>query len=283
MLHLLSDRKPIRGKGRPAHASLSFRRSCPGECEGCADPFKEDDRTMTRLSLALALTAAAVPATAPAQTVPVPLLPDGALLDVVAEGRTTRTPDLAIINAGVVTQAETAAAALAANADRMTRVLAALRGAGIAARDIQTATIALNPQYRYGENVPPVITGYQANNRVTVRFRDVAKSGAILDALVGEGANQIDGPSLTLAQPDAALDEARADAVARARSRADLYARAAGMRVVRIAMIAEGGAVAGPSMPMPVMMAREASAPKTSVEAGEQDVTATVTVRFVLR
>ncbi|MEZ0496000.1 SIMPL domain-containing protein [Sphingomonas sp. IW22] len=212
-----------------------------------------------------------------------PILPDAALLDVVAEGRTTRVPDMAVINAGVVTQSETAAAALSANAARMDKVLSALKRAGVSERDIQTATIALNPQYRYGENVPPVITGYQASNRVSIRFRDVAKSGAILDALVREGANQIDGPNLTLAQPDAAMDEARADAIARARSRAELYAKAAGMRVERIASISEGSSG---SMPRPMMMVSRmdaAPAPETAIAAGEQDVTATVTVRFVLR
>ncbi|HTG38804.1 SIMPL domain-containing protein [Sphingomonas sp.] len=237
---------------------------------------------MPKLISAALTIAAATPIAAQEVT---PILPDAALLDIVAEGRTTRVPDLAVINAGVVTQSETAAQALSDNAARMDRVLAALKRAGVAERDVRTATIALNPQYRYGENVPPVITGYQASNRVSVRFRDVTRSGAILDALVREGANQIDGPNLTLAQPDAAMDEARADAIARARARAELYAKAAGMRVERIASISEGAAPGGGG-PRPVMiMGARAAAPEadTQIAAGEQDVTATVTVRFVLR
>ncbi|PAX08055.1 SIMPL domain-containing protein [Sphingomonas lenta] len=214
-----------------------------------------------------------------------PLVPaSGAVLDVVAQGRTTRVPDLAVIRAGVVTQAPTAAEALRANSDRMARVLAALRRAGVAARDVQTAQVSLQPQYRYGENQPPVVTGYQAANSVAVRFRDVARSGAILDALVAEGANQIDGPTLTLDQPDAALDEARTDAIRRARARADLYARAAGMRVERIVSIAEGAVVDGPRPPSPVALRTfDAAEAKTQIAAGEQEVTATATVRFVLR
>jgi uncharacterized protein len=238
-------------------------------------------------SIVLAATAAMlVPLSASAQQQSAPAAPvllDATLLDVVAEGRSTRVPDLATIRSGVVTQAATAQAALSENAQRMDRVIAALKRAGVADRDIQTATIQLNPQYRYGENVPPTITGYQATNSVSVRFRDVAKSGAILDALVREGANQIDGPNLAVEAMDAALDEARTDAIRRARARADLYAKAAGLRVERILVIAEGSAPM-PPQPMPVMAMRAEMAAKDSqVLPGQQDINATVTVRFLLR
>lgn len=238
---------------------------------------------MRMMTATLVAAAAMLPATAGAQQVQGPILTDGTLLDVVAEGRTVRQPDLATIDAGVVTQAGTAAEALSANAARMERVLAALKRAGVADRDVRTATISLSPQYRYGENVPPVITGYQASNRVSVRFRDVGRSGTILDALVREGANQIDGPTLGLANPDAAMDEARTDAIARARARAELYARAAGLRVERIVSIGEGGASEVVPMPRPMMMARADAAPRTQIAAGEQDVTITVNVRFLLK
>src|SRR3546814_14602587 len=91
----------------------------------------------------------------------------------------------------------------------MDRVLAALKGAGVAARDIATANVQLSPQYRYGENQPPVITGYQATNSVSIRFRDIAKSGTTLDALGKQGANQIAGPHLPLDTPDARSEERR--------------------------------------------------------------------------
>lgn len=228
---------------------------------------------------------AMVPLAARAQQAPVPTPADGTVLDVTAEGRTTRTPDVATIRAGVVTQGSSAAEALSANAAAMNRALAALRRAGVAARDIQTASVGLQPQYRYTEGQPPAITGYQATNNVAVRFRDIARSGAILDALVREGANQIDGPALSLDQPDAALDEARTDAVRRARARAELYARAAGMSVVRIVSIAENGQNDG-SSPRPIAFARvqsmRADAP-TPVAAGETDVSVTIAVRFLLR
>lgn len=231
---------------------------------------------------------AAVPfAAARAQIAPsvVPMIQaDGTVLDISATGQTTRVPDVATIRAGVVTQNASAAAALAENADRMARVLAALKRAGVAPRDIATANVGLSPQYRYGENVPPGITGYQANNAVSVRFRDIAKSGAILDALVKEGANQIDGPHLSLDKPDAALDEARNDAIRRARARADLYARANGMTVSRVVSIAEQGENAG-GQPSPMMFARSRgeSRDSTQIASGETEVTVMVSVRFLLK
>lgn len=235
--------------------------------------------------IATALTFATLPLTAgsaAAQTAPI--LPDGTVLDIVARGEAARVPDVATIRAGVVTQAPTAAAALSENAQRMARVLDALKRAGVAARDIATANVGLSPQYRYAENMPPAITGYQASNTVSVRFRDIARSGAILDTLVGQGANQIDGPSLAIDQPEAALDEARADAVRRARARAELYARTAGLSVARIVSIAESGDHGG-GTPPPIMMMRAKAAAEqaTEIAPGETDVTVTLAVRFLLR
>ena len=236
-----------------------------------------------RYLIPLAALLAATPALA--QTAQPLIVADGAILEVSAEGRTTRTPDIATINAGVVTQAATAAAALSANSAQMDRVLAALKRAGVAARDVQTASVSLNPQYRYVENQPPAITGYQASNSVAIRFRDVTKAGRILDALVAEGANQISGPNLAIDKPDSALDEARVDAVRRARAKAELYARAAGLTVARIVSISEGGENSGGPQP-PVLYARAAAAPEaadTKIAAGEREVTASVSVRFLLK
>ena len=227
--------------------------------------------------LPLLLVAGAAPAFAQGEP------PAGTTLDVSAEGRVSRVPDVATIRAGVVAQAPTAAAALADQATRMARVLAALKKAGIAARDLATAQIGLQPQYRYTDGQPPVVTGYQATNSVAVRFREVARAGAILDALVAAGANQIDGPELSVDQPEAALDEARTQAVTRARARADLYARAAGLHVRRIVSISEGAAETGGPRP-PVLYARAAVAQQaeTQIAAGERDLLVTVQVRFLL-
>jgi len=206
---------------------------------------------------------------------------DGTLLDVSAEGSSTRVPDLAIIQAGVTTQAATASEAMAQNAARMARVLAALRKAGIAERDVQTARLSLSPQYKYEQNQPPVLTGYQAGNQVTVRFRDIGRTGGILDALVAQGATDISGPNLTLDSPDQAMDEARTDAVAKARARAELYAKASGLRVERILSISESGS---PAMPMPMVSSFRvrAEAADTQVVAGETKLTVNLSVRFLL-
>ena len=101
------------------------------------------------------------------------------------------------------------------------------------------------------ENQPPQLIGYRASNEVNVRFRDIADSGRILDALVAEGANQINGPNLGIDRPEAALDEARVAALANARARAELYARSLNMRVRRVLLVSESGATLPP--PMPVM------------------------------
>ncbi|WP_375288056.1 SIMPL domain-containing protein [Sphingomonas sp.] len=227
--------------------------------------------------------AAAVPA-APALA-EVPILPDATVLDVSAVGRITQAPDIATVRAGVVAQAPTAAAAMAEAAERMARVTAALRSAGVAERDIRTSTVSLSPRYRYAENQPPVVTGYQASNGVTVRFREIGRTGRVLDALVSAGANQIDGPQLSIDRADAALDAARTDAVQRARARADLYAKAAGLSVARIVSIGEAGENDGatPHPPIAYMARAKADSPPTELSPGETEVTATITVRFLLR
>ncbi len=211
-----------------------------------------------------------------------PVLLDGTMLEISAEGVSTRVPDLAVIQAGVISQADSASVAMAQNSARMAAVLAALRGAGIAERDLQTASISLAPQYRYENNQPPILTGYQASNQVSVRFRDVSKSGAILDTLVKQGANNISGPNLTIDKPEAALDEARVDAVRKARARATLYAQAAGLRVDRILAISESGAMPGP-IPIMTVSSRSKAAADTEVVAGEQQLSVTVSVRFLLK
>jgi uncharacterized protein YggE len=237
---------------------------------------------MRNLILAAAL--AALPLVpAAAQSQPPSILVDGTRLDVVATGEVSRVPDVARITSGVVTVAPTATAALAENATRMASVRAALKRAGIADRDIQTSSINLYPDYRQdaqGNN--PQITGYRASNEVSVRFRDIANTGRILDALVAQGANQINGPMLAIDKPEAALDEARTLALANARSRAELYAKALGKRVGRILSISESGA----NYAQPVIMmqaARGKAADSTSVDPGEQSVSISLSVSFELQ
>ena len=214
--------------------------------------------------------------------------PGDAMLTVSAEGQAHRAPDVAVFSAGVTTQGQTASAALAANSRAMVAVIAELKKAGVAPRDIQTSNLSVSPVYeeqtaqpaiRPRRPVGPTIIGYQVSNQVNVRQRKLDAYGATIDALVSAGANQINGPSFTVDQPAAALDEARLEAMKNARARADLYARAAGMRVLRIVSIAEGGG--GYQQPMVFARAKmmDTSAP---VEAGEVNLSANVTVQFEL-
>lgn len=233
-----------------------------------------------------ALAAGALPATpAAAQQTTIEFAQPiaGTKLDITASGEVSRVPDVAVISAGVVTRATTAAEALQQNSARMARVLDALKRSGVADRDVQTTSINLNPEYRYVENQPPQLVGYTASNQVTVRFRDIRNSGRILDALVAEGANQINGPTMVIDKPEEALDEARANAIAKGQARARLYAAALGKRVVRVLSISEsGGYAVPPPMPYGAMAARAESA-DTKIVPGEQKVEVSVAMTFELQ
>lgn len=241
--------------------------------------------TMLRpLALALAL-AAALPMTSNAQTPPpAPMVaaPQGTLLSISATAEASRTPDVATISTGVVTQAADANAAMRDNAVQMDKMMSALRTAGIAARDIQTSGINLNPQYKYADNQPPTIVGYQASNTVNVKVRELAKLGKVLDALVAQGANQINGPSFGIDKPEAAMEEARLAAVKKAQAQAQTYARALGLQVKRIVSISEGGG--GQPGPMPVMrmMAAAPMEKDTAISPGESSVSVSVEMVFEL-
>jgi len=239
---------------------------------------------MNKLLAALLAASALAAAPAAAQTAgQVTQAITGTRVDISATGEVTRVPDLANISAGVVSRAATATAALQETADKMDRVIAALKRAGVADRDIQTSSVNLNPEYRYPENQAPQLVGYSASNQVTIRFRDIRNSGKILDALVKEGANQISGPNMTIEHPEAALDEARAQAVAAGRARAELYARALGMRVVRVVSISESGGYYAPPPPPPAPMAMAAERSYTKIEPGEQKLQVTLAMVFELQ
>jgi len=237
------------------------------------------------LLIALALGASAIPASLMAQqaVTAIPVLA-GTRLDISATGEVTRVPDLAIISAGVQTLQPTATAAIEENAAKMERVRTALRRAGIEDKDIQTSSISLNPEYQYDQNRPPRLTGYRASNTVNVKFRDLKRTGAILDALVAEGANTINGPNLTIDKPESALDEARAKAIANGRARAALYARALGMQVARLLSVSEsGGYAVPPPMPMVMMAQERGAAADTKIDPGTQQLQVTVSMSFELR
>lgn len=236
-----------------------------------------------KLIVAAALAGVAAPAMAQS-TVTVAQAIQGTRLDVVATGEVSRVPDIAIISAGVVTRAATATGAISQNAARMERVRTALLRAGIAERDIQTSSINLNPDYRYQDGQAPQLTGYSASNNVNVRFRDIRNAGQILDALVREGANQINGPTLTIDKPELALDEARGRAIANGRARAELYARALGMRVVKLLVVSENASFrGGPEIVVTGARMGGVADAASKIDPGEQQLQVTVQMSFELQ
>ena len=203
-------------------------------------------------------------------------------ISMTGEGEVTAPPDIATISSGVVTEAKTAHDALTANNKAMAEVLKTIEAAGIARKDIQTSSFSVQPNYVYskvssdGQQVPR-ISGYTVSNTVTSIVRDLDALGPVLDAVVSSGANQLNGLSFSIAEPEPLRNEARQKAVADATARASLYAQAAGVTLGNILSIAEAG---GPRPPQPVYaqarsLAAEAAVP---VAQGEQSITMQVNI-----
>ena len=272
-----------RPHGLHAHSDIALP---PSACAGRAPRARRLPQALAAamLGLALATGTFAMPPTAHAQNAQAgsPASTDGTLLSVVADAQVSRAPDIATLSAGVVVQAADANAAMRANAAQMNKVMAAIKAAGIADRDVQTSGVSLYPQYRYVENQPPAITGYQASNTVNVKVRDMSRLAATLDALAASGANQINGPTFEIDQPEDAYDEARVAALAKAQARAKTYADALGLRVRKIVSIQEGGAQQPGPVPMRMKSAMSGAADDTPIAPGENTLSATVSVVFEL-
>jgi uncharacterized protein YggE len=194
---------------------------------------------------------------------------------VAGTGTVSAAPDMAEITTGVVTQAPTAAQALAANRQAMEWLLQALGALGIAARDIQTTNINVSPLRRQGrDGQPPEITGYE----VRVKVRDVSRLGRVLDQQVGQGANLVYGIQFWQQEPAPLVDEARKRAMADARRKAELYAAAAALKVGRVVAVQEAGVASA----RPEMAPRVAMSAAVPVAPGEQEIQASVTVTFTL-
>lgn len=203
-------------------------------------------------------------------------------ITVTATGTSEAEPDAARIVSGVSSQADTARAAMDANAQTMDKLIAGLKAAGIEARDLQTSNLSVSPRYDNSprREGPPVVIGYEVSNDVSVLIRDLTKLGNILDEAITLGANQMRGLSFEVTKAETLRDAARNDAIANARRRAELYARAAGANVGKVLDIAEGG---GFSTPPRAAYARSAAIMESvPVEAGSQTLSATVTVTWEL-
>ena len=224
-------------------------------------------------ALAAALAAALFCAPARAQTQP------PSAISVTGEARISVPPDLAQIDGGVISDAKTAREASDANNAAMGKVLLALKGAGIDEKDYQTSRLSLQPQSSPSRSGgPPVITGYRASNRVTIRLHDVAKLASVIDTLVGAGANDIGGISFMVSQASKLLDDAREQAIADARRKAEIYARAAGVTLGEPLNISEGGA------PAPIVFRRMTAAPESApIAQGEETLQLSVSVSWAIK
>ena len=203
-------------------------------------------------------------------------------ISVIGEATISVPPDLAQIDSGVTTEAKTARDASDANNKAMNGVLQALKNAGIAERDIQTSRLSLSPQYANtgpNRNGPPVVSGYRASNRVTVKLRDVSKVANIIDALVAAGANDIGGIHFAVSNPSKLLDEARPKAIADARRKAEIYAKAAGVTLGDPVSISEGGAMP----PMPMVRKASMDFAAAPVAPGEETLHINVSVSWAIK
>ena len=197
------------------------------------------------------------------------------ILTVTGNGVVARAPDMAVIRVGVTHDSPRAAEALDQTSQAMTRMQRQLTEAGIAARDIQTTQLSLDPIYDPNSDTRR-ITGFRATNSVTIRVRDIAMTGTILGALVGDGANRIDGISFTLSDSKAALEAARTSAVQDAMDKAAQLAQAAGVSLGALRDIREVGG----GLPDPRPMMRVAAAAPVPLAEGEISVSAAVTMVY---
>jgi uncharacterized protein YggE len=204
-----------------------------------------------------------------------------AFISVTGEAHISVPPDLARIDAGVTSEAKTAREASDANNAAMGKVLLALKGAGIDEKDFQTSRLSLQPQYSVAkQGSPATVIGYRASNRVTIRLRDVAKVASTIDTLVGAGANDIGDINFMVSQASKLLDDAREQAVADARRKAEIYAKAAGVTLGVPISISEEGAA------QPVFrtkMALPMAAAPAQIAQGEETLSITVAVVWAIK
>jgi uncharacterized protein YggE len=200
-------------------------------------------------------------------------------ISVTGEATVSVPPDLAMVDGGVTVEAKTAREASEANNTAMGKVLLALKGAGIEEKDVQTSRLSLQPQSAPNRAGPSAIVGYRASNRVTIRVRDVTKVANVIDTLVGAGANEIGGISFMVSQASKLLDEARGKAVADARRKAEIYAKAGGVTLGAPLSISEDGNA--PPIPYRRMSAGMAAA--APVAQGEETLSVTVRVSWSIK
>ena len=206
------------------------------------------------------------------------------VLTATGEGSASAAPDIAVVSLGVVSEAPTAQDALAANAKDMNAVVHTITGAGIEKKDVATSGLFVEPVYSDSSKDPQgqsKITGYRVSNQVTVRIRDIGKSGPLLDKVITAGANRVNGVSFEIARSEALRDAAIKAAIAEARRRAELMAEAAGVKLGPIQSI---NANEGGGQPVFRAMAMKDAMPvsPSPVMGGTQEISANATIVFAI-
>ncbi|CAG0977681.1 MAG: SIMPL domain-containing protein [Rhizobiaceae bacterium] len=233
---------------------------------------------MPRLPALVLAAALAVPVAAAAAEPPPPRVV------VMGEGQAALAPDMALLSLSVMREAPTAREALDANNAAMAAVIAAMKASGVEDRDLQTAGIQISPRYDYSNKPDGTqearLAAYQVTNTLSVRVRDLARTGEIIDKAVTLGVNQGGGVTFANDDPSAALTEARKKAVADAIAKARTLAEAAGVSLGRVVEISEQSYVSGPEPFLAKALPADAAVP---VEAGENSYKVQVNMSFELR
>ncbi len=232
-------------------------------------------KPVTTLAAASALMLPAAAFAAPQ----VNLAPAGPVVELSIYESIEATPDRVTIGAGVTTEAPTASEAMRKNAAEMTKVIARIKALGIAEADVQTTGVALGAQYDY-QSGTPVFRGYQAANRVNVILRKIDDTGRVLDALVEAGANDISGPTFSIADDTAIKEQARKAAVARGAAQARAYAAMLGYTDIKVLAVSESIEVSMPLYEMAKVVSLEATA--TPIQPGQVSTGVSVTITYEL-
>jgi uncharacterized protein YggE len=202
-------------------------------------------------------------------------------ITVTGVGTISVVPDAVRFNATVSSLASTNAAALSSASKSAAAVRAALKDKGIALKDIRSASISVYPEYNYTQEAGTKITGYRASQSFDVLVRKASDAGTIIEAVVTAGGDnvQLGGVIPTTLNPAIATEEARAAAVANAKSKASSYAKLLGTSIGKALFLEEQSS---PIYSSPFPMAKAEADSAVQIDLGEQDVTVTITVRWAL-
>ena len=202
-------------------------------------------------------------------------------ITVTGVGTISVVPDAVRFNATVSSLASTNAAALSSASKSAAAVRAALKDKGIALKDIRSANISVYPEYNYTQESGTKITGYRASQSFDVLIRKASDAGTIIEAVVTAGGDnvQLGGVIPTTLNPAIATEEARAAAVANAKSKASSYAKLLGTSIGKVLFLEEQSS---PIYSSPFPMAKAEADSAVQIDLGEQDVTVTITVRWAL-